>query len=90
MKNDPALEKELFELERQYWQSTKDGDTWLAERLSDDPCVVTDAQGVPKLDRATLAKMIEAASWKLEGFTLRSPIVRPLTDDVAFGRDRRM
>lgn len=80
---DPDLEKELFDLERQYWQSMMDGDAQAAARLSDDPCVVTGAQGVAKLDRATLAKMIEAASWKLEGFVLTNPIVRPLTDDVA-------
>jgi Domain of unknown function (DUF4440) len=81
--NDPDLEKELFDLERQYWQSMMDGDAKAATRLSDEPCVVTGAQGVAKVDRATLAKMIEAASWKLEGFVLTNPILRALTDDVA-------
>jgi hypothetical protein len=81
--NNPALEKELFELERQYWQSMMDGDAKAATRLSDDPCVVTGAQGIATLDRKSLAKMIEGAPWKLESFALTDPIVRTLTDDVA-------
>jgi hypothetical protein len=80
---DGATEKELLALERQYWQAIKDGDAALSARLSGDPCVVTGAQGVGRIDRATLEKMFAGAKWKLTGFELRSPIVERLTDDVA-------
>src|SRR5262245_37861084 len=80
---DGQTEKELLALERQYWQAVKDGDVSLAARLSDDPCIVTGAQGVGRIDRTTLEKMFAGASWKLTGFELSSPIVELLTDDVA-------
>jgi ketosteroid isomerase-like protein len=80
---DGAIEKELLALERQYWQAIKDGDAALSARLSDDPCIVTGAQGVGRIDRATLEKMFAGASWKLTGFEITSPIVERLSDDVA-------
>jgi hypothetical protein len=81
--SDPSIEKELLELERQYWGAMQKGDAATAAHLSDDPCIVTGAQGVGKLERKTLAKMLESASWKLEAFELTSPIVHSLTPDVA-------
>ena len=80
---DESIEKELLELEQQYWQAIKDGNAALSARLSDETCIVTGAQGAGQISRATLEKMFAGASWKLTAFELSSPIVRLLTDDVA-------
>jgi uncharacterized protein (TIGR02246 family) len=78
-----ATEKELMALEQQYWQAIKDGDAEQSARMSDDPCIVTGAQGVGRIDRPTLQHMFETATWKLTNFEISSPIARLLTDDVA-------
>jgi hypothetical protein len=78
-----SIESEVLDLERKYWQAIKDGDAKTTALLSDDPCVVAGAQGVGKIDRATLEKMFSSASWKLTAFDLSSPIVRMITQDVA-------
>jgi len=63
--------------------SIKNGDAETTARLSDDPCVVTGAQGAGKIDRATLEQMFRKATWRLKAFEIRAPIVQPITDDVA-------
>jgi hypothetical protein len=83
MNDSSKIEKELFELEHQYWQAMKDGDGETAGRLSDDPCIVTGATGVGKIDRKSLVKMLQSATWKLERFALSNPVTRQLTADVA-------
>jgi hypothetical protein len=50
-----TIEHELLELENQYWQAIKDKDVDAAIRLSDDPCIVTGAQGVARIDARTMA-----------------------------------
>jgi ketosteroid isomerase-like protein len=77
-----AIEKEVLELERKYWQAIKDGDVEVLARLSDDPCVVTGAQGVGQISREVLKGMFAGATWKLEGFEISNAIVRAVTDDV--------
>jgi len=78
-----AIEKELIDLERQYWQAIKDNDADTAMRLSDDPCIVTGASGVGSLDRKSLQGMMKAATYKLNAFELKDPQVRVIGDDVA-------
>jgi hypothetical protein len=78
-----SLEKELLELENQYWRAMQNGDSKTATRLSADPCIVTGAQGVGQVDRKTMGKLLDSAKWKLDRFTLLDPVVRALTDDVA-------
>src|SRR5262245_24197666 len=78
-----AIEKELIDLERQYWQAIKDNDIDAAMRLSDDPCIVAGASGVGSLDRNALQGMMKAATYKLRSFELKEPQVRVLGDDVA-------
>ena len=80
---DQSIKEELVGLERRYWQAMKDGDSAAAAALSDDPCLVAGAQGVGRLDRAALAKMLDTATWKLEAFELSSIDVALLTNDVA-------
>ena len=79
-----TIEQELIGLEKQYWQAIKDKDADTAMRLSDDPCIVTGAQGVGRLDRSTLAGMMKTASYTLNDFTISDDAqVRLLGDDVA-------
>jgi ketosteroid isomerase-like protein len=77
-----ATADELVELERRYWQALKDQDVEAAARMTDDPCLVTGAQGASRVDRNTFVSMMSQASWKLNEFDLRDVDVL-LFDDVA-------
>jgi hypothetical protein len=78
-----TIEQEFIELENQYWRAIKDGDVNAATRLSDDPCIVTGAQGVGSIDRKTLGGMLKSSMWQLHDFEISDVQVRQLTDDVA-------
>lgn len=78
------VERELLALERNYWQAIKNKDSETAMRLSDDPCILTGAQGVGRIDRQSLAGLMKAASYTLHDFTIGDDAqVRLLGDDVA-------
>jgi uncharacterized protein (TIGR02246 family) len=78
-----TLEAELLDLEKQYWQALKDNDLDTALRLTDEPCLLTGAQGVGLVDRKTLVAMMKSASYTLNRFELKNVQVRALRDDVA-------
>jgi hypothetical protein len=78
-----SVKDEIIGLERQYWQAMQDGSIESMLKLTDDPCVVTGAQGVGSLDHATFREMMKSPNWKLESFQLSDPIVRLLGADVA-------
>lgn len=79
-----TLEAELLDMERRYWQAIKDQDVDAAMRLTDEPCVVTGAQGVGMIDRKTLAAMMKSTSYTLNRFELKDGAhVHLLRDDVA-------
>ena len=78
-----TIEKELVKLERQYWQAIKDKDVDAMMRLADDPCIVTGAQGVGRLDHKAFRGMMKDASWSLREFELADVQVGLLRDDVA-------
>jgi hypothetical protein len=79
-----AVEKQLIELERQYWQALKDNDIEVVARLTDDPCIVTGAQGVGELPRKSMVDMMKNATYSLDAFELDEDMkVRLLDDDVA-------
>jgi len=79
-----TIEKEIVELERQYWQAIKEKDIDVMMRLTDDPCIVTGSQGVARVDRQTFEKMMRAAPWTLNTFELSDEVqVRLLREDVA-------
>lgn len=53
-------------------------------RLTDDPCIVTGAQGIGRLDHKAFRGMMKDASWTLREFELGDDVqVRLLRDDVA-------
>ncbi len=79
-----TTEKELVDLEKQYWQGIQDNDIDTALRLTDDPCIVTGAQGVTRVDRRTFEEMMKDSPWTLNEFELVDDVqVRLLGDDVA-------
>jgi hypothetical protein len=47
-------EQELLDLETEYWQAIRDKDADAAIRLSDQPCIITGAQGTRRIERETL------------------------------------
>ena len=82
--NDQKLTSELLELERRYWQALRDRDAETALSLTDNPCIVTGAQGVASLDHEHMRRMIDTAQWELRDFQLSDDAqVRKLSDDVA-------
>ena len=79
-----AVANQLLELERQYWQALKDNDEGTAMKLSDDPCIVTGAQGVASIDRRTIGQMMKQGGWKLISFEIDPDVkVKLIADDVA-------
>jgi ketosteroid isomerase-like protein len=78
-----TLEKELIGLETEFWNAIKAGDIAAAVRLSDEPCIVTGAQGVAQLDKKTFTQMMEKANWTLRDFKIDNAKVQRLSDDVA-------
>jgi hypothetical protein len=83
MEHSDSLDRELFTLEQKYWNAIRDRDSSTAASLSSDPCVVVGAQGVGELDKATLDRMLQGATYELKDFALDDFRVRRVTDDVA-------
>jgi len=77
------LQNELLNLENQFWQCTKDKDIAKALEMTNDPCIVTGAQGVAQIDKKTFAWLMETGDWVLHEFEIRDAQVQQLSDDVA-------
>jgi hypothetical protein len=79
-----TLEQELIALETNYWRAIQDKDFAKARMMTDDPCIVTGAQGVASVDRKTFEQMMKSHAWSVQKFELEGePEVRLLNDDVA-------
>ena len=79
-----AVETELLQLERRYWQALKDLDTDTALRLTDDACIIAGAQGVSRVDKRTVAEMMRSPRYTLNSFELLDGAqVQQLADGVA-------
>ena len=77
------LDKELLDLETRFWNCMKTKDVETATRMTDDPCIVTGAQGVSRIDKKTFAKLMETGTWVLHNFEIKDAKVQRLSDDVA-------
>jgi hypothetical protein len=77
------LAKELLYLEKKFWKSIKDNDVDAALQLTYEPCIVTGAQGVARIDKKTFATMMATGEWTLHDFEIRDVQVQQLSDDVA-------
>jgi hypothetical protein len=78
-----TLDTEILALETQFWQSMIDKDSDAGTRLTSDPCLVTGAQGVARIDKKTFAKMMDDGKWELHAFEFDDVKVERVTDDVA-------
>src|SRR3954463_786336 len=77
------IEAQLLDLEKQYWTAIMNRDVQAAMRLTDDPCIVTGAQGVGRISQKAFADMLQAGGWTLHSFDLSEVQVRVLSEDVA-------
>ena len=77
------LAKELLQLETRFWNSMNDKDVEAALQLTNDPCIVTGAQGVSKIDKKTFANLMATGTWTLHDFDIHDVKVEQLSDDVA-------
>jgi ketosteroid isomerase-like protein len=81
--NQKTIERELVELENEYWQAIQNRDIDGALRLTDDPCLVAGASGIAKVDRKAFTGIMERAKYRLESFELKDVHARMLGEDVA-------
>jgi hypothetical protein len=77
------LEDEILGLEKKFFQSMVDKDVQTGASLSADPCLVTGAQGVARIDRKTFARMMEEGAWQLHAYEFSDVKVEKVTEDVA-------
>jgi hypothetical protein len=61
-----AVKDELLTLEKRYWQAIQNNDLEAALDLTDDPCIVTGAQGVASLDRNRFRELMRSANFKID------------------------
>jgi hypothetical protein len=75
----------LLDLERRFWDAMKAKDASVAERMTDDGCIVVGAQGVSMIDRKTMGKLTTEGTWELEHYDIeeRKAQIRLVGDDVA-------
>lgn len=79
-----SVEKEVFDLEKKYWQAMKDQDLDTMLALSDDPCIVAGAQGFASVDKKSLAEMMKAPNYTLHNYEIGDDYqVRILGEDTA-------
>jgi hypothetical protein len=78
-----TAEQELVQLEQHYWQAIKEKDLKTLLRLTDDPCIVTGAQGPGTIDRKAYEKMLTGAKWSVLDFAISDVQIRMARDDVA-------
>jgi len=77
------VERELIELEKQFWTAIMEKDAVVALQLSHDRCVVTGAQGASHVDALSFREIMDAAPWILDDFELKDVQVRLVSEDVA-------
>ena len=80
---DKSIERDLIQLENQYWQAIKDRDVETAARLTDDPCLIAGSSGIGRIDKEKFRKIMQAATYTLHNFELKETEIRLLSDDVA-------
>jgi len=74
---------ELMQLERQYWEALKKKDPKTAMALSDDPCLLTGAQGYGSYTSKQLGAMMNDGRYELRDFRIDDAEVQMIGNDVA-------
>jgi uncharacterized protein (TIGR02246 family) len=79
-----TVEQEIQELEGRYWDAIRDRDIEAALRLTDEPCLLTGAQGVASIGHDAYRGMMQSGSWTLHSYEIGDDVqVRALGDDLA-------
>jgi hypothetical protein len=79
-----AIEVEILDLERRYWQAMRERDVPTAVSLTEFPCLIAGASGVMAVDQATYEKMMTGGAWRIHEAEIEDGArVRQLTDEVA-------
>jgi hypothetical protein len=73
----------LLSLEKKYWDAMVSKDIDTAVRLSDDPCIVTGAQGVTAITNEQYRKMMSDGKWELHSYEMSDVQARMISEDVA-------
>jgi len=82
--NQVSAEKEVLELERQYWQAMQDRNLEAVLKLTEFPSIVSGPSGVMRIERAEFEKMMKNATYRIRKVELDpNAQVRLLRDDVA-------
>jgi hypothetical protein len=77
-------ERELVQLERQFWHALQEGDVDKALELTDFPCIVTGPQGIGRVDEQAFQVMMKKSPYSIERFKLGDPVeVRLLNENAA-------
>jgi hypothetical protein len=78
-----SLEQDILTLENRFWRSMIDRNAAAGAAMTAEPCIVTGAQGVGRIDRKTFAAMMEGGAWTLHAYEFRDvKFVQP-ADNVA-------
>jgi ketosteroid isomerase-like protein len=77
------LQRELLDLETQFWTAMKAKDIDAALRLTDETCIVAGPTGVSQIDKKTFAKLMDTGKWSLHEFEFRDVKVQSVSKDVA-------
>lgn len=81
MKNTSA-EQKIYDLEKRYWQAIKDNDNDTILSLTDDPCIVTGANGIMKFNKKEYIEMMKAPqNYKLQNFEFSNDYQVSLLDE---------
>lgn len=78
-----SLKQTLVTLEEKFWRALQQRDTETALSLTADPCIVTGAQGVAKINKDTFAGMLKNPQYTIDDFEIRDAEIEELGDDVA-------
>ena len=80
---DKAFEKQITDVEMQFWRAMKDKDAAAATRLTADSCIITGAQGASRIAPKMFAEMLKGATWTLHDYSFKNIAVDKVSDDVA-------
>ncbi len=78
-----TVEKEVLELENEFWQAIKTRDADTAAQLTDFPCLIAGAKGIGRVEKEAFVKMMKTARYTLHDFKIEDAEVRLLQDGVA-------
>ena len=74
-----AIADEILDLENRFWQTMISRDVDTATALTAESCIITGAQGVSQIDKATMGKMLAGGQWKLLDYSFDEvKVVAPL------------